>query len=741
MKNWHSLKILLPVLFLAIMALGAQAAVETIFSGPEGQTLSGPRCGIHEPTQEELDLNAQQIEDFLRSGGFTPRKAIVNIPVAVHVVCHDNGYGNISNAAIDNQLDVLNDAYNQHGYMFTLASIDRTYNTTWSTHSYNTTAEVQMKQALNISPATTLNLYFCDIGDDLLGYAYFPHYFPENYYRHGVVCLWGTVPGGWASPYNQGDTATHEVGHFLGLYHTFQGGCFGSGDYVADTPPEATAAYGCPEGRDTCSGGGVDPIHNFMNYVDDYCMWEFTNGQKARMDQQMALYRPTMFANTVSELHVEVISANGTVPVSIFSVPNGSGEPLNAAQASNCPDPASTVDATITVRLTNESGDPVSGFPADKITVAAQFGGWNQCPDNVLYADGPTNASGETTISGALHAGGASGAGELMLVQVDDPDLASTTYPGGLAGLQYWVNSPDFDGNLAVDLADVVPFAQDYFGTYEYRSDFYWDCSILLGDVGRMSQGLGSACPSKKAAPLLAAGGNLGLVFGNESGQPARDLLPGEELDAYLVISGAAASAGVQAFDASVRASNNVRILEQEVLGQGLNLSSGSSFTVGFDHTRSGNEQVALARLRLTVTDEAPAHFWVAGTSGLPAVVVGGEMLAVNPVSGDAEAPVAALNDKNFTVGQGPAARLALSISPNPFNPMTNIKFNVVREGRASVTVYDVSGRAVATLLDGFVGSGERNLTWDASNHPSGLYFCKLQVGDIVEIQKLTLVK
>ncbi len=167
-----------------------------------------------------------------------------------------------------------------------------------STHRYGSrTTKRQMKEALAIDPATTFNMYFCNIGGGLLGYATFPDMYPEDSYMHGVVCLWASVPGGAAAPYNEGDTATHEAGHFLGLYHTFQGGCTG-GDYVADTAPEASPAYGCPQGRDSCAGGGPDPIHNFMDYTDDYCMYEFTDDQITRMHQQMALYRPTMYGGT-----------------------------------------------------------------------------------------------------------------------------------------------------------------------------------------------------------------------------------------------------------------------------------------------------------------------------------------------------------------------------------------------------------------------------------------------------------
>ena len=282
-------------------SMQAQGQSQSRAQGPAEQALQmrpdglGPQlvCGT-----KDLDPEVQRlIDDYSASmaARVDPNKTASHvIPVYWHRIRNAAGTGgNVSAQQITDQINVLNAAYASSTFSFQLVSTDTTNNDSWYTCSGGT-CETQMKNALRQGGSNALNIYSNNMGGGLLGWATFPSSYASSPKMDGVVILYSSVPGGTAAPYNLGDTATHEVGHWMGLYHTFQGGCSKTNDSVTDTPAERSPAYGCPVGRNTCTGAkypGNDPIENFMDYSDDACMDRFSAGQNTRMNNQWTAYR------------------------------------------------------------------------------------------------------------------------------------------------------------------------------------------------------------------------------------------------------------------------------------------------------------------------------------------------------------------------------------------------------------------------------------------------------------------
>ncbi|TFK29215.1 metalloprotease [Coprinopsis marcescibilis] len=220
------------------------------------------------------------------------------IDVHFHVIAANDTLqgGYLPDSQIQAQVEVLNHDYKSANYAFKLVNTTRTFNETVFLELFpGTPMDKEIKASLRVGGPQQLNIYSVGFGTAnnsfLLGYATFPYEYAAAPEVDGVVVGYSTLPGGSRKDYNGGQTLTHEVGHWFGLYHTFQGGCDGDGDYVDDTAPEATPARGCPIGRDTCPGGDPDPVHNYMDYSIDSCMNEFTQGQGRRMREQLAVYR------------------------------------------------------------------------------------------------------------------------------------------------------------------------------------------------------------------------------------------------------------------------------------------------------------------------------------------------------------------------------------------------------------------------------------------------------------------
>ncbi|KAJ7359111.1 metalloprotease [Mycena albidolilacea] len=261
-------------------------------------------CGTRMPI--DIAQAESLFQRLLKSLGKGPSVALDPIRVYFHVISVDDTVsgGYVSKAQIEKQIAALNADYKNTDLTFTLNSISWTTNATqFNNAAPGTQEQTEMKSTLRRGGAYDLNVYTVGFksgpGANLLGYATFPSDYRTSPKDDGVVILYSSLPGGSASPYNLGKTLTHEIGHWVGLYHTFQGGCGEpsgeiSGDYVSDTPAEASPAAGCPIGRDSCNSTayiGFDPIHNFMDYTYDSCMMGFTPGQGTRVRGQIAVYR------------------------------------------------------------------------------------------------------------------------------------------------------------------------------------------------------------------------------------------------------------------------------------------------------------------------------------------------------------------------------------------------------------------------------------------------------------------
>ncbi len=217
--------------------------------------------------------------------------ASVSVPVYVHVMRDTAGNGDVTDSQIRAQIRELNEDFAgdeasdaaETEFTFTLAGTFRYNNDAWHQDKQSS----QYRKLTRKGGMDALNMWLVDFA--YLGIATFPWSGSESV--DGIRVHFDSLPGGSIENFNLGKTATHEAGHWFGLYHTFQGGCSKKNDQVEDTPAQASPTSGCPIGRDSCDDPGLDPIHNYMDYSWDSCYNQFTPGQSTRMSDMWTAYR------------------------------------------------------------------------------------------------------------------------------------------------------------------------------------------------------------------------------------------------------------------------------------------------------------------------------------------------------------------------------------------------------------------------------------------------------------------
>lgn len=456
---------ILLLLFTMVAALSGQSE-DISYLDEMGLTVQGIRCATAVPDALEMERVRSEVFEWAQRNVLDAEpNAIVSIPVAFHVIRNDAGtLYDVTDQQILDQIDVMNAGFASTNFQFSLHSIERVDNTDWSTHSPGTADEIAMKSALAVEPTTTLNFYTGNLGGGLLGYATFPWSYAEDSALHGVVCLYSSLPGGTAVPYNLGATATHEVGHYVGLYHTFQNGCQSPGDEVDDTPYEAAPNYGCPDGVDSCPADpGDDPVTNYMDYTDDICMDHFTADQSTRSDEMMALYRPAMVAagsvdtpptitssgNTTAVVDLaysydadNTVSATGTAPITFSLVSGPAGFGVDASGLVTWTPTAGQLGShSVEIMANNDFGGDSEIYTVDVVETPPPS------DDILVNSAGPdyTAANGDLFVADFGFSGGASSSTSSSVSGTSDEALYQTYREGTNFSYAFDVSSGDYD--------------------------------------------------------------------------------------------------------------------------------------------------------------------------------------------------------------------------------------------------------------------------------------------------------
>ncbi len=360
-------------------------------------------------------------------------------------------------------------------------------------------------------------------------------------------------------------------------------------------------------------------------------------------------------------------------------------------------------------------------------------------------ADRGTGPDGQTTFSQPIAGGGHSdlAGDERTLVLVSGMPLEQP-------GLPMRFNSADIDGDLHVNLSDVSRFAQNYFVNYDYRSDFTWDGAINLADLSRLASAIAAVCSSGEPVPTqeTPAVGEVAISFARDVLLTSLAVAPGQVFQAHLLVTGSAAAAGIVGLQGSLHTTDNLEIVRWTFASRQINVAEAPGFAVGFaePQVEKADQPVCALTVELRARDDQPAAIYLnfdpaTGRDQGPVLCTLGQDAALASLSrrdrGDAGAPAARINAPDETAAAStPAGGLvdgSLRNAPNPFNPSTDIHFDLARAGRVEVRIYDASGRLVRRLAGEMRNAGSGSVHWDGRDEQgqalaSGLYFSQIFV-------------
>ena len=380
---------------LVLLTLGIAAYSLTAFSQRNCGSMDVLEMQLQEDPKraillEQIENHTQAIEE----SGIRAVEGVVTIPVVVHVL-YSNASQNISDAQIISQIDVLNEDFRRTNpdaddtwsqaadseIEFCLAGSDPLGNptdgilripTSVSAFGTNDGMKSSASGGSDAWPASSyLNIWVCNIGGGILGYAQFPGGSPST---DGVVCgyqYFGTT-GTATAPFNLGRTTTHEVGHWLNLRHIWGDGGCGADDFVSDTPKSGGANYGCQVGSSSC--GSTDMVENYMDYSDDACMNLYTVGQKNRM---RALFESGGYR---ASLLNSVACGEVVAPTCDDGIQNGDEQGVDCGGSNCAPCVCDGVDVTVSITFDNYP-EETSWQITDGGNVMASGGTYASSPD------------------------------------------------------------------------------------------------------------------------------------------------------------------------------------------------------------------------------------------------------------------------------------------------------------------------------------------------------------------------